>query len=129
MIIPCQSKTIPVKLTAARRHPPGRMTKMSRHVRAADGMALGHAILASLNGGAKTGYELAKQFGADGFYWRATHQQIYRELARLEEGGLVNFLPGEPGPRGERNDHKERTEQLHQEELNRLSSQRITRGN
>ena len=66
------------------------------------GMALGHAILASLNGGAKTGYELAKQFGADGFYWRATHQQIYRELTRLEDGGLVDFRPGEPGSRGER---------------------------
>lgn len=65
-------------------------------------MALGHAILASLNGGAKTGYELARQFGADGFYWRATHQQIYRELSRLEEGGLVGFSPGEPGTRGER---------------------------
>lgn len=65
-------------------------------------MALGHAILASLNGGAKTGYELARQFGADGFYWRATHQQIYRELSRLEEGSLVDFAPGEPGSRGER---------------------------
>lgn len=65
-------------------------------------MALGHAILASLNGGPKTGYELARQFGADGFYWRATHQQIYRELTRLEEDGLVGFLPGEPGSRGER---------------------------
>lgn len=65
-------------------------------------MALGHAILASLNSEPKTGYELARQFGTDGFYWRATHQQIYRELSRLEEDGLADYVPGEPGSRGER---------------------------
>ena len=46
--------------------------------------------------------KLAKQFGADGFYWRASHQQIYRELKLLEKDGLVEFSPGEPGSRGER---------------------------
>ncbi len=65
-------------------------------------MALAQAILASLNSEAKTGYDLAKQFGADGFYWRASHQQIYRELSRLEGDGLVDYVPGEPGSRGER---------------------------
>src|SRR5258708_13017723 len=37
-----------------------------------------------------TGYELAKTFDTSiGFFWRADHQQIYRELARLRERGHV----------------------------------------
>lgn len=65
-------------------------------------MALSHAIMATILHEPKTGYELAKQFGSDGFFWRATHQQIYRELARLETEGLVVPVAGEPGARGDR---------------------------
>jgi DNA-binding PadR family transcriptional regulator len=37
-----------------------------------------------------TGYELAKTFDASiGFYWRANHQQIYRELTRLRDRGHI----------------------------------------
>jgi DNA-binding PadR family transcriptional regulator len=37
-----------------------------------------------------TGYELAKTFDASiGFFWRADHQQIYRELARLRDRGHI----------------------------------------
>src|SRR5260370_12295941 len=37
-----------------------------------------------------TGYELAKTCDTSiGFFWRADHQQIYRELARLRERGHV----------------------------------------
>jgi DNA-binding PadR family transcriptional regulator len=37
-----------------------------------------------------SGYDLAKNFDASiGFFWRASHQQIYRELGRLRERGLV----------------------------------------
>ncbi len=37
-----------------------------------------------------TGYELAKTFDASiGFFWRADHQQIYRELTRLRDRGHV----------------------------------------
>jgi DNA-binding PadR family transcriptional regulator len=37
-----------------------------------------------------TGYELAKTFDTSiGFFWRADHQQIYRELARLRDRGHV----------------------------------------
>lgn len=65
-------------------------------------MALDHAILATMLREPRTGYELAKQFGSDGFFWRATHQQIYRELARLEAEGFIAPVAGEPGPRGDR---------------------------
>jgi DNA-binding PadR family transcriptional regulator len=54
-------------------------------------MALSHAILAVLAGRACSGYDLAKQFdGSVGFFWHATHQQIYRELTKLEENGWVD---------------------------------------
>ncbi len=37
-----------------------------------------------------SGYDLAKNFDASiGFFWRASHQQIYRELGKLREKGLV----------------------------------------
>lgn len=53
-------------------------------------MALSHAILAALNDVACSGYDLAKQFdGSVGFFWNASHQQIYRELTKLEESGYV----------------------------------------
>ena len=32
-----------------------------------------------------------------GYFWHATHQQIYRELGRLEEAGWVESLPPEAG--------------------------------
>jgi DNA-binding PadR family transcriptional regulator len=49
-------------------------------------MSLPHALLASLIQAPKSGYDLAKQFdGSVGFFWQATHQQIYRELTKLEQ--------------------------------------------
>ncbi|PSB55370.1 PadR family transcriptional regulator [Chamaesiphon polymorphus] len=53
-------------------------------------MALSHAILAALNDRACSGYDLAKRFdGSVGFFWNATHQQIYRELTKLEEQSQI----------------------------------------
>ncbi|MEB3338019.1 MAG: PadR family transcriptional regulator [Leptolyngbyaceae bacterium] len=53
-------------------------------------IALAHAILAFLVDCPRSGYELAKNFdGSVGFFWKATHQQIYRELAKLEADGWI----------------------------------------
>src|SRR6266852_1869397 len=57
-------------------------------------MALSHAILATLLSGPISGYKLTKRFNAAiGYFWQATHQQIYRELASLEEHGYVERVP------------------------------------
>ncbi len=49
-------------------------------------MALAHAIMTALIDDEMSGYELARSFdGSLGFFWQASHQQIYRELARLTE--------------------------------------------
>ena len=53
-------------------------------------MALSEAILVCLTEKPMSGYDLAKSFDASvGFFWRASHQQIYRELAKLREKKLV----------------------------------------
>jgi len=53
-------------------------------------VALSHAILVSLLDGEMTGYELARSFGTNvGFFWKASHQQIYQELHKLEKAGLI----------------------------------------
>ncbi|MGF1570229.1 MAG: PadR family transcriptional regulator [Nodosilinea sp.] len=53
-------------------------------------MALSHAILAALTECPCSGYDLAKRFdGSVGFFWHASHQQIYRELTKLEQQALV----------------------------------------
>src|ERR1700742_3424467 len=53
-------------------------------------MALGDAILACLTERPMTGYELAQTFDSSvGFFWKAAHQQIYRELSRLRARGYI----------------------------------------
>jgi DNA-binding PadR family transcriptional regulator len=55
-------------------------------------VSLRHAILASLGNQPQTGYEIARAFDrAIGYFWQASHQQIYRELGRLAEDGAVEF--------------------------------------
>ena len=54
-------------------------------------MSLAYALLVSLVQEPKSGYDLAKQFdGSVGFFWQATHQQIYRELTKLEQQNLIS---------------------------------------
>ena len=53
-------------------------------------MSLPHALLTALVEQPCSGYELASRFDRSiGYFWHATHQQIYRELGRLEEAGWV----------------------------------------
>jgi DNA-binding PadR family transcriptional regulator len=53
-------------------------------------VALADAILACLTERPMTGYELAKTFDSSiGFFWKADHQQIYRELSKLRERGHI----------------------------------------
>jgi len=53
-------------------------------------LALADAILACLTERPMTGYELAETFDSSiGFFWKADHQQIYRELSKLRERGHI----------------------------------------
>ncbi|WP_439032569.1 PadR family transcriptional regulator [Gordonia terrae] len=54
-------------------------------------MALEHAILVSLAERPGTGYEIGQQFDRTiGYFWSATHQQIYRTLKKLLDDDLVS---------------------------------------
>jgi DNA-binding PadR family transcriptional regulator len=53
-------------------------------------MSLSHAVLTSLLEKSSSGYDLARRFDKSiGFFWHATHQQIYRELGRMEAAGWI----------------------------------------
>jgi DNA-binding PadR family transcriptional regulator len=55
-------------------------------------MALEHAILVSLSERPGSGLDLTRRFDRSiGFFWSATHQQIYRVLARMEADGWVGW--------------------------------------
>ncbi|MEM7466361.1 MAG: PadR family transcriptional regulator [Pseudomonadota bacterium] len=55
-------------------------------------MSLRYAILASLDSQPQTGYAIAREFDSGvGYFWHATHQQIYRELRKLTDEALVEF--------------------------------------
>lgn len=61
-------------------------------------MSLRHAILTALLERPSSGLELAGRFDRSiGYFWPASHQQIYRELARLEGDDLIAQLPQRPG--------------------------------
>ena len=63
-------------------------------------MSLAHALMTSLLERTSSGYDLARRFDKSiGFFWRATHQQIYRELARMEKAG---WIASETAPDGGR---------------------------
>ena len=53
-------------------------------------MSLAHVLLTSLLEKPSTGSELARRFDRSmGFFWQATHQQIYRELALMQEQAWI----------------------------------------
>ena len=59
-------------------------------------MALEHALLVSLSERPGSGIELTRRFDRSiGFFWRATHQQIYKVLRRMEDDGLLTAAAGE----------------------------------
>jgi DNA-binding PadR family transcriptional regulator len=54
-------------------------------------MALAHAIMTALIDDDLSGYELARDFETSvGFFWHASHQQIYQELRKLAQKGWLN---------------------------------------
>lgn len=55
-------------------------------------MSLKHAILSILVESEKTGYDLTKNFESSvGYYWSASHQQIYKTLGDMHKEALVDM--------------------------------------
>ncbi len=56
-------------------------------------MSLAHVLLTSLIEKPSTGIELARRFDRSmGFFWNATHQQIYRELSAMQNKGWISTI-------------------------------------
>ncbi|MCQ4079962.1 PadR family transcriptional regulator [Streptomyces sp. RB6PN25] len=70
-------------------------------------MSLPHAILTALLEQPSSGLELTRRFDRSiGYFWSATHQQIYRELGKLEEAGLIRALPAAQRVRGQKKEYE-----------------------
>lgn len=62
-------------------------------------MSLRFAILTALTEKSSSGIELARRFDRSiGYFWPASHQQIYRELDKLLGDGLIEQLDDEAPP-------------------------------
>ena len=69
-------------------------------------MSLPHAILTALLEKPSSGLEVTRRFDrAIGYFWSASHQQIYRELGKLEQDGLISAVP-QPPSRGQRKEYQ-----------------------
>lgn len=70
-------------------------------------MSLPHAILTALLEKPSSGLELTRRFDRSiGYFWSATHQQIYRELGKLEAEGHIRALPSEQPARGQKKSYE-----------------------
>lgn len=69
-------------------------------------MALEHALLVALSEQPAAGLELARRFDRSiGFFWSATHQQIYKVLRRMETDGWVTARAIEQTGRPEKREY------------------------
>ncbi|WP_217553647.1 PadR family transcriptional regulator [Streptomyces sp. GbtcB6] len=70
-------------------------------------MSLPHAILTALLERPSSGLELTRRFDRSiGYFWSATHQQIYRELGKLEAEGYIRTLSAEQPARGQKKSYE-----------------------
>ncbi|MGW7070142.1 PadR family transcriptional regulator [Streptomyces sp. NPDC054855] len=70
-------------------------------------MSLPHAILTALLEKPSSGLELTRRFDKSiGYFWSATHQQIYRELGKLERDGSIRALEPQQATRGQKKEYE-----------------------
>lgn len=69
-------------------------------------MSLPYALLTALAEKSSSGLELARRFDKSiGYFWSASHQQIYRELSQLEKAGLIKS-EAQPNSQGQKKNYK-----------------------
>ncbi|WP_274562183.1 PadR family transcriptional regulator [Streptomyces spiramyceticus] len=70
-------------------------------------MSLPYAILTALLEKPSSGLELTRRFDKSiGYFWPSTHQQIYRELGKLEQSGAIRALPQQQPTRGQKKEYE-----------------------
>lgn len=89
-------------LEHAEPHKPPAFRRAKPHWTYDRAMSLQFAILTALTERASTGIELTRRFDRSfGYFWPATHQQIYRELDRLKNAGLAESSTPDRPERGQ----------------------------
>jgi PadR family transcriptional regulator AphA len=63
-------------------------------------MSLRHAILSALTGGPMSGWDLVRLFNGVDSVWNAPESQVYTELGRMVDQGLVKASEARRGERG-----------------------------
>lgn len=85
-------------------------------------MSLRQVLLVYLGSGAASGYDIVKGFQRTyGHLWNATYQQVYRDLNKLHEDGLIEQEVVESGNRPPRKVY--RLNAAGQEELHRFAAE------
>ncbi|MEU5046485.1 PadR family transcriptional regulator [Streptomyces griseorubiginosus] len=70
-------------------------------------MSLPHAILTALLERPSAGLDLTRRFDRSiGYFWSASHQQIYRELGKLEAEGYIRAIPEDRPSRGQKKSYE-----------------------
>ena len=70
-------------------------------------MSLPHAILTALLERPSAGLDLTRRFDRSiGYFWSASHQQIYRELGKLEAEGHIRAIPAAQPTRGQKKSYE-----------------------
>ncbi|MGW8816241.1 PadR family transcriptional regulator [Gordonia terrae] len=70
-------------------------------------MSLRMAVLALLTARPMTGFDVMRQFDASvGYLWNAPHTQIYPELKKLEQAGLLQGTDLPRGPKGTKRQYR-----------------------
>ncbi|MFE3035071.1 PadR family transcriptional regulator [Streptomyces canus] len=70
-------------------------------------MSLPHAILTALLERPSAGLDLTRRFDRSiGYFWSASHQQIYRELGKLEAEGFIRAIAEDRPTRGQKKSYE-----------------------
>lgn len=55
-------------------------------------MSLKHAVLVILSNKPSSGYDIVQEFRSSiGYFWNASHQQVYQQLKKLTDQSLIEF--------------------------------------
>jgi len=65
-------------------------------------MSLRHAVLGVLSSMPMSGYDMQRYFDEAGYFWPASHAQVYQELRKMEREGFIEATVAPRGTKAEK---------------------------
>jgi PadR family transcriptional regulator, regulatory protein AphA len=65
-------------------------------------MSLRHAVLGVLSSMPMSGYDMQRYFDEAGYFWPASHAQVYQELRKMERDGFIEATIAPRGSKAEK---------------------------